>query len=328
MNCPRCDSPLDDANARFCPICGANIVQPPEPEPTPAQPAPPAASPAAPQPASGPTSGAAHPGAPAGAYCAVHPEKLAVDICSRCGGFACGSCLVVGADGQGICQSCFAREGGETVPLPWEKRKELGFFNAYWETTKKIMFQPNTAFDRVIPETGQWWDPLSYAIFSNFIATFWILIIYGIAGGAGLIGAMTKSDSSNMSVGLVAGIAVGVVFACIIFVPLMATMTVFIGGGIEHLCLKLIGVPTRGFEATVRAYCYGQAPMFWGVVPICGMYVYPIWALVCRIFAYKSMHKTTGGKAAAGALLPTILCCGIGGVFYAIAIAASIASNH
>ena len=76
------------------------------------------------------------------------------------------------------------RQGGETGPLPWERRSELGFFKGYWETTKNIMFNPNTAFDRVQSETGQWWDPLLYAIVSYVIGYFWIAIFYGISMGA------------------------------------------------------------------------------------------------------------------------------------------------
>lgn len=309
LHCPRCDNPLDDPQSRFCPICGASV---------PAE-APPAAEPpsAAPSPATG-------------ARCANHPERPAVDICSRCGSFACGACLVVGADGQGVCQACFERQGGESEPMPWEQRKQLGFFRAYWETTKKIMFNPNTAFERLQPETGNWWDPLSYAILSNFLQMSGTLVVYalifGVAGVAGAMGA--DAEFGAKGAGIVAAIVLGLVALLVIGVPIGAVITVFVHGGVEHLTLKLIGVPTRPFEATVRAYSYGTAPMFWGLVPFCGMYAMPVWQIVCRIFGYKAVHKTTGGKAAAGVLLPTGICCGGFAVIYAIAIAASVAAGR
>jgi len=63
-------------------------------------------------------------------------------------------------------------------------------------------------------------------------------------------------------------------------------------------------------------------------VPVCGMYAYPIWQIVCQIFAYKAVHKTTGGKAAAGVLLPVGVCCGLYAVVYAIIFAAASMSGR
>jgi len=37
---------------------------------------------------------------------------------------------------------------------------------------------------------------------------------------------------------------------------------------------------------------------------LCGGQIYPIWQIVCRIFAYKDLHRTSGGRAAAAVLLP------------------------
>lgn len=40
--------------------------------------------------------------------CATHPEVLAVDTCSRCGGFVCEACLVL-VEETPYCTGCFAR---------------------------------------------------------------------------------------------------------------------------------------------------------------------------------------------------------------------------
>lgn len=321
MDCPRCQSPLEDPNARFCPLCGASIVpgeQPPHtPEPVISGP-PPSFEPPPPRPG---------PEEKPEAHCAAHADRVAIDICSRCGSFACRECLVLGADGQGVCSACLARQGGDTAPVPWERRGELGLWRAYWETTKAIMFNPNTAFDRVEPETGRWWDPLSYGILSNFLALSGTLVAYAFIGAIGLIAAFADKSSSKLGGAEAVGIAIGVVIAFCVAIPLGAMMAAFVIAGVEHLALRLVGVQTRDFEATLRTYCYSQAPMFWGVVPFCGAYAYPIWQIVCRIYGYKSMHRTTGGKAAAGVLLPTGLCCGAIAIFYGAIIAASIAGR-
>jgi uncharacterized RDD family membrane protein YckC len=41
-----------------------------------------------------------------GARCALHPEQPAVDICSRCGSYACVLCRHTGHDGLGYCGKC------------------------------------------------------------------------------------------------------------------------------------------------------------------------------------------------------------------------------
>ena len=252
-----------------------------------------------------------------------------MDICSRCGTFACRECLVVGADGQGVCTACQARQG-ETAPMAWERRSEIGFFKAYWETTKGIMFSPNTAFDKLEPETGSWWDPLSYAIFSTYMGIGPTYLIYALAIGSGMMFSMFQKSSggNELSGGVGLGIMVGIIIGIIIFIPIVAIINAFILAGIEHLCLKLVGAQPRSFEATLRAHCYSDAPMFWGVVPFCGPYAFFVWQLVCRIFGYKAVHKTTGGKAAAGVLLPLgAICLCVGGA-YAILIAVAMSAGH
>ena len=258
----------------------------------------------------------------------ARPDKAAADICSRCGAFACSACLIISENGTGICQACWAREGGAAVPFPWEQRRELGFFNAYWQTTKKIMFQPGTAFDRMVATTGKWWDPLSYSILSWCFAVSGTLLLYTLGFGvAGLVGYFSRKPD-GLSGGAVVGIVFGVLAAYAIIIPLFGMVFAIAASGLDHLTLGLVKVETRPFEATLRVFCFSQAPMFWGVVPYCGIYALPVWHLVCRIFGYKAVHKTTGGKAAAGALIPVAICCSGLGAIYAVIIIVSIASKH
>jgi len=324
MNCRRCQHPLEDPSAKFCTYCGASIAASPEPP----SPSTGAAAPGwtrSPEPVI--ADGAAGPSSRAGARCAVHTDRPAVEACARCGTFACRECLILGADGQGLCSACHVRLGGETAPLPWERRSELGFFKAYWETTKKIMFNPNTAFDRVEPETGKWWDPLSYAILSNYCGTLGIVVMYAFIGGIGALGVLADG-SSTASGPVVAGIALGAVAGYLVLIPLAAVLGSLIMAGIDHVALMLIGAQSRSFETTLRTYCFAQAPMFWGIVPFCGSYAYPVWQIVCRIFGYKTLHRTTGGKATAAVLLPAGLCCAVVAAFYGALFFANLASTH
>jgi hypothetical protein len=47
--------------------------------------------------------------------CAVHPTVAAVEICERCGSFACGECVQFTntSPSQTLCAACYGRYGGK-----------------------------------------------------------------------------------------------------------------------------------------------------------------------------------------------------------------------
>ena len=58
--------------------------------------------------------------------------------------------------------------------------------------------------------------------------------------------------------------------------------------------------------------------------PLCSIYVFPVWALVLRVFTIHKLHRTTAGVGVASALIPLVLCCGLGGGLYALGIAIAV----
>ena len=72
----------------------------------------------------------------AGARCAVHESVPATFTCSRCGSFGCPDCVFPVVEGDPpLCRAC-AR------PVPWENRRRLGWWKAFWETTKLVSARP------------------------------------------------------------------------------------------------------------------------------------------------------------------------------------------
>lgn len=74
------------------------------------------------------------PTAPDGALCTLHPDRPALQVCTRCGNFMCELC----AAGGGLCPSCRALGGGE-VAFPF--RRDAHDFNsllAYAYTQWKV----------------------------------------------------------------------------------------------------------------------------------------------------------------------------------------------
>jgi len=68
---------------------------------------------------------------------------------------------------------------------------------------------------------------------------------------------------------------------------------------------------TASWTETMRGYSMAMGPALVGLIPVCGIYAFPIWCIVMRVFAYKHLHQLSWGRAVAGALIPTavLVCC-------------------
>ena len=278
-SCPRCAAPRAEPGARFCPNCGASLAE------------------AGPAPASA-----------ADARCAVHPWLPARDICTRCGAFACAACATMDLAKRPICRACAARAQVSTWDVPWERRAQLGVFRAYWETAKQGAFEPQKYLAALSPTGARWWDPASFAVVSIALSAVMMVGIYAVLfGGMALFGAPAFKGVAGTTMWAV---ALGVVVALVIGLPLAALARTFVGSGLDHVCLLLVGGGRGGFWATYRGYCYATAPGMFGLIPGCGGYVWEIWRLVLSVMAYKRVHEMSGARATVAALLPVVLCCG------------------
>ena len=110
-------------------------------------------------------------------------------------------------------------------------------------------------------------------------------------------------------------------------------ISAFLGAGIVHLMLLLLGGARRGFEATFRVVCFSQAtallfviPIF--LVPFCGMAVV-VWALVLYVIGLAQAHQIGHGQALAAVLLPVVaLCCCCAGLVATFAGAIASLAGH
>lgn len=293
MRCPNCENVIDESSSsQSCPRCGFKLdILSIQQEPRSVDNAP-------------------------SAHCAIHPDRMAVKICSRCGSFVCEECLVFQSSNEHLCANCVQRHK-PSLQLDWEKRRELGFFKAYWLTTKQIMFHPNLTFQQAQFSNNSLKEPLLYAVFSQIVGMSTTMVAYGLFFLIAMLGVISSSrfGVSEVLIGVI------IIIFSMLLIPPLTIATIFIHGGIEHLLLKILGAKPKKFSTTVHAYCYSMAPMFWGVIPFCGPYAFPVWQIVCRVYAYKWQHQTTGGKSAAAILIPVAILCSLVMVFYAFVIA-------
>ena len=188
--------------------------------------------------------------------------------------------------------------------LPWDRRQELGFFPAFFQTLKLVLLQPSDAFSAMKPEGGLG-EPLLYAVFGGSVG-FIICLLFGV-----FMSSFGIMSDRNALAGLT-GLGIGTV-VIIIFVPVFIAIALFIGSGIIHLCLVLVGGAKRSYETTFRVLCFALGSSYpLMIVPICGGVISGLWGLVVECIGLARAHETTIGRAVLAVLLPVIVCCGGG----------------
>jgi hypothetical protein len=186
--------------------------------------------------------------------------------------------------------------------LPWEQREGLGFVPAFVETLKLVLLNPTVAF-AVMKKEGGLGEPLLYGVIGGSIG-FIISLLWNLLFGS--IGAFTERNPIASAIGAGVGMVI-----CIILAPLFIVVCLFIGSGILHLCLMLVGGANRSFETTFRVVSYtvgSTNPL--AVIPFCGSVVAAIWNIILECIGLAKAHEIPTGKAVLAVLLPVIVCCG------------------
>lgn len=191
--------------------------------------------------------------------------------------------------------------------IPWENEQS---FPAFAETFKAIARDS----ERLFRSAGQ--DlPIGSALTYG--------LILGLVGGFGaaLLGMATSALLSlgGESLQWLSSVA-GSGLSSLVSVPIGVITGIFVGAGLVHLMLLLIGAPHRSFDTTVRAVAFssGTAAIF-QIVPGVGALIGYVVSVVLEIRAIREMHGTTTASAALAVLLPTVVCVGVVGGLGALA---------
>lgn len=183
--------------------------------------------------------------------------------------------------------------------IPWEREQSA---QSMFETVKAVLFQSQDTFagaDRDVGIGPAFTFALILGIAGGLIGNLWSLAAGGFVNGL----------SGMEGMGGMEGLLGGGIFSFVL-VPFMVVIQLFVGAGILHLCLMMVGAANSGFESTFRVvgYALGSSAPF-QLIPVVGFIVGPIWALVVEILGVKEMHDTTTGKAVLAVLLPLLVCC-------------------
>src|SRR5881398_2817542 len=159
--------------------------------------------------------------------------------------------------------------------LPWERREERGLVNAFIETLVMVLTKPGESFAAMKREGGLG-EPLIYALIGGCVGG---IVSFLFSLGFRSIGLF--ADRNN-SLAAMTGMGIGSV-AMIILLPLFIVIGLFIGSGIVHLCLMIVGGAKQPFETTFRVIAFSQGsagPL--QMIPLCGGLISGVWALVCN----------------------------------------------
>jgi hypothetical protein len=201
--------------------------------------------------------------------------------------------------------------------LPWEHRQQLGFFKAFFDTVKVLLTKPSEAFVMMKREGGMT-DPLLFAIIGGSAGTI-VSILFQVG-----LQAITGASHSFVEL-----FGVGAVIGFLVLTPLLLALGLFIGSGILHLCLMMLGGAHRPFETTFRVVCFSSgATQLFSMIPFCGGYVAGIYNIVLECIGLTRAQETTTAKALLAIFLPMIVCCGVCAAIFGMLIASSGGAFH
>jgi hypothetical protein len=187
-----------------------------------------------------------------------------------------------------------------TGSTPWEDISRLGFFTAFFRTMQEVLFSP-TAFFRNMPVAKGMGSPLLYGVIISFLGT-----TVGLLGQFALGGFMGSfSQVEGMQGVNFFQTAFLLIYA--FFLPILVAIGLFIGSGIFHICLLIVGAGKRGFEATFRVVSYASSSQAFALVPFLGGIIIVVYNLVLWTIGFRESHQTTTGKAFIAVLLPMII---------------------
>jgi hypothetical protein len=229
-----------------------------------------------------------------GAVCAVHPERSARLVCTRCGSYGCEECAFSLVPGKEICWTCAS--DGLTEPLPWERRKEIGWWSAYWRTTKLVMLEPTRTFRTPSTEAGITgsivYGALAYTI-GQMIVLLLVLAMFLVMGVA------VAATAEEPAIGAVfAGYGLCLVPFTLLQAPVYALIGILMSGSFAHLTLVVLKQATAKFDQSLRAVAYANAPDLLALFSC----VAPFWVIAAETIALREIHRCSTGTA----LLATI----------------------
>jgi len=208
----------------------------------------------------------------------------------------CGQWLHAGAAGvrvsapqaaMGAHEDSFAEAPQEhELDCPWEDRESYGTLNAFFQTATKCLLTPTAFFSR-LPRQGGFLNPILFGVMSIVVSFVLAYIWYSLLGrgGGGLFGFLI------------------VIPFVVLSAFIIVIIQLFLGSGILHLCLLLLGGANEGYQATFRVVSYSSVTWLFNTIPVVGT-IASLWGIVLTVIGLREVHNTSTGKSVAAMAIP------------------------
>ena len=199
--------------------------------------------------------------------------------------------------------------------IPWKKRAQIGFLDAFMKNITEIFSKPVEFFKRIKAD-GDWGSLILWVVILAWVTGFFSFIWAGVFH---ISFAPFMSKFSRFGGGMPIGIGIGSAFIFqFVLAPIWWIIGFFIGTALIHLAALIFGDGEKGFEVTANAIAYAYTPSLLGIIPYCGAFIGGIWSFVLLVIGLKYGHKTETWKAIMAPLIWIILfllCFVIAGAF-------------
>jgi len=189
----------------------------------------------------------------------------------------------------------------------WEKRNELGFFKAFWETFKLSLTEPSRFYEN-LPTSGGYESPIYYALISMSLGmiagTLYQLFFQAFFGLAGL-----AVNHSMPEFALSTGFYLVIAALSIVVAPIASFIHLFFQAGVYHLFAWLLGADRKGFEASFRVVAYSQGPQLFLMIPVLGGLLALVWQYVLLVIGFRKLQQATLAQSLGVVFLPIVLMC-------------------
>lgn len=172
----------------------------------------------------------------------------------------------------------------------WERRTELGFLKAIFQTIRTVLSHPATVFAKLKVDGGLL-GPLFYYLLMSTL-TFGIVLSYQLPS-------ILKNPALLSS--QLAGVGPRTILLGFVIVWLLApfffTGGIFISSFLTHLSLKLVAKTKEPFQATFRTMCYAIGSVsIVQLIPFIGGIVSAIWGVIIYFIGLKKVHRISAGR--------------------------------
>lgn len=178
--------------------------------------------------------------------------------------------------------------------IPWEQRRGFLDFQAYWQTTRGILFHPAQSFARWNPPVEMEGALLFLVIFGSLgqiLAQYWVTFV---------------SESMTTPLGVAQDWFDFSLF--ILKAPLLVLLSTLFSAAVIHFFLFLLRATSEKWSKTFALFAYlSGALACLQLIPVAGLFIAPIWGLVSGVCGLRELHRTTTWRVIVAFFLPLII---------------------